>query len=240
MRRSIFILFLLTSFARLNGQDNVNSRKYYSPYFKPDVLPFADNISFGQDYYDNFVYYHIAGDSLNFIKNDSTNFNLKVDTTIIVEIEESYTKANSFGRFIEYPKSITWYENDKYKQIERNNDIKVTFCAYNVKIINKQNYKQNILMVAGTGLRLIQEFLDSTGNWKSIEELTSLGCGMDSGWLTIKPGQEVLTRIYVYKGDYKTLLRAKLYVSNEKVIYSEPFSGSINSKMFSLKDQFLN
>jgi hypothetical protein len=231
MRQYIFILFLFISSARISGQGNFNCHKYYSPYNKPDVLPFADNIFFTQDYYDNFLYYHSLSDSLNNIKSDSSNFFLIVDTSKIVTIEESFSKADTFGKFIEYPKSISWYENGKYKQIERNTNVNATFCAYNVKILNNQNYNQNILLVAGTGLRLIQEFLDSNGNWKSIEEVTSLDCGMDSGWFTIKPGQEVITRIHAYRGDYKTLLRVKLFVGNAKVIYSEPFSGSINSKL---------
>lgn len=74
---------------------------------------------------------------------------------------------------------------------------------------------------------MIQEALDSNGQWKPIEYWQFSDCGNSYGGVALRPDYYLMTKIVKYKGTYETLLRLKL-INHDEIIYSKPFKGSIN------------
>ena len=88
-------------------------------------------------------------------------------------------------------------------------------------------------------LFIIQEALDLDGKWKPIEYHDyEAVCGNSYGTQFLIPGFSIITKIYVYNGDFQTKLRVKL-MTNNQVYYSNEFIGSINRGQFIIPLRYL-
>lgn len=92
------------------------------------------------------------------------------------------------------------------------------------------------LNIQNDELFIVQEAIDTFGNWRPIEQWNQNYFGANYSNITLDPKQVAIAKIYKYSGDFKTLLRIKLR-TGDKVIYSEPFEGSINTAQFGLIDK---
>ncbi len=77
-------------------------------------------------------------------------------------------------------------------------------------------------------LIMIQEAKDENGEWKPIEFWIPSGCGNSYfNPLELAPNEFAKVAIVKYSGRFQTELRLKFKYSSE-IMYSQPFSGSIN------------
>ena len=76
---------------------------------------------------------------------------------------------------------------------------------------------------------------DRNGNWKEIEKYRTEAYGMAWGWKKLYPNEMLVTSVLKYKGNFKTIARLKL--DNGQVIYSQPYSTSVNPDLLSDKVQ---
>ncbi|MCB9195074.1 MAG: hypothetical protein H6600_09450 [Flavobacteriales bacterium] len=91
-------------------------------------------------------------------------------------------------------------------------------------------------------LIMIQEAQNEKGEWKPIEYWVPSGCGNSYfDPLELKPNHFAKVAIVKYSGSFKTQLRLKLRYSRKcKVLYSEPFRGSIEPSQFELMKDEVN
>jgi hypothetical protein len=71
------------------------------------------------------------------------------------------------------------------------------------------------------------EAIDDNGDWKIIERRIPAGCGNEMTYISILPGDIVISSVIKYSGGFETMLRLKL-----DGVYSKPFKGSINKSQF--------
>lgn len=76
-------------------------------------------------------------------------------------------------------------------------------------------------------IMIIQEALDTNGQWKPIEVWQFNTCGNSYAGVILQPNYYLMIKTIKYKGTYETLLRLKMMNKNE-IVYSKPFRGSIN------------
>jgi hypothetical protein len=106
-----------------------------------------------------------------------------------------------------------------------------TVHAYPVYIVNSTD---SIIVVTNEMhlLKLIQEAKDPDNNWKPVEHYDYLnGDFRFSTPVILYPGHFIMTKIFKYSGNYKTMIRLKFRNGNT-IIYSDPFFGSINKEQF--------
>jgi hypothetical protein len=76
-------------------------------------------------------------------------------------------------------------------------------------------------------ISLIMEAIDSSGNWKPIQEEFIYFCSVGVGSFILPPNECVLTLAPIFKGNYKTKLRLTLGENHSKT-----FNGFINYSQF--------
>lgn len=77
----------------------------------------------------------------------------------------------------------------------------------------------------------VQQALDSSGTWVSIEHFTHSDCGNSYSFARLKKNESYLFKIAKYTGNYPTKLRLKILI-DDLVYYSNEFNGSINYEQF--------
>lgn len=82
----------------------------------------------------------------------------------------------------------------------------------------------------GNILPVIMEAMDSTGNWRPIQERFFYMCGNGVGTIILPPKEIVLTFAPIFKGDYKTELRIAIGEN-----HSLPYKGSIHYRQVKSK-----
>lgn len=80
-------------------------------------------------------------------------------------------------------------------------------------------------------LVLIQEAVDSLGNWQPIEYFIHSTCGVSYTPQTLVPNEQLMALIAKYEGEYRTRLRVKVVVDGV-VRCSNEFWGSVNYNQF--------
>ena len=105
--------------------------------------------------------------------------------------------------------------------------------VYNESARTKWLYVQDSHIIA------IQEAFDSDYTWRPIQIWYSAFCGNSYYRIPLKPRQYLLFKIPLYKGDYYTDIRLKLY-SNDVVYYSNEYKAWINYKQFDLPKKLMN
>ena len=235
------------SFVKLPDSLN-SSTKYYSPSFRPICKPsFWGILTIGQpfDSLDLEPYYKIQPpykleDTIK--KHYSKNEGLSVvfDTLQEADCKEYVFYSKKKKKY--YPANrISFYENGQLKSIKAASFTEIAFKGIPVYIINLTNVEITVKHPKYR-LELVQEALDKDNEWKRIETVFKAPKAASSSMTvhTLKPGQFILTTIYKYKGDFKTQLRLKL-ISGDKLYYSQPFNGTINSsQIMATKDFELN
>ncbi len=89
---------------------------------------------------------------------------------------------------------------------------------------------------ADSRLGIIREALDTEGNWKPIEYLTSSSCGNSFHHVFLPPDHYWSFAAPVYEGPFDTTMRFVLYFDYEvDPIYSNSFPGSIYPEQFSIE-----
>lgn len=87
---------------------------------------------------------------------------------------------------------------------------------------------------------------DGQGLWKDIEYMPQTFCGNSYHPLPLEPGAHWKFVLPDYEGVFNTLLRVELRYPDpadrrkEKVLYSQPFRGSINLSQFSVKQPYFS
>lgn len=85
---------------------------------------------------------------------------------------------------------------------------------------------------------------DEKGQWKDIQYMPETFCGNSYHWLPLEPGAYWKFVVPDYEGAFNTLLRVELKYpdpanrSKEKILYSQPFRGSINLSQFTVKEPY--
>lgn len=98
------------------------------------------------------------------------------------------------------------------------------------------NYSEDTISITSyfvRGLFLIQEALDTNQNWQPIEAYNvGMSCPVgEVDEFKIMPNEYLNIYVARYCGEFKTKLRLKL-VTNNSIIYSQEFDGSINLSQF--------
>jgi len=128
-------------------------------------------------------------------------------------------------------KSNLNFQNDTTNEIslilEKSND-----SLHSIYVINNKNDSQNIRK-QDWHLYLIQEAIDTDGEWSPIEYWQYSSCG--NSYLSDKIDSDQILKVksIAYNGNYKTLIRFKLLHMN-KVYYSNSIDGFIDLNQFSI------
>ena len=162
-------------------------------------------------------------------KSDQKGFVILVDTQQNVDCNEYFFWIEKDKKY--YPEAkVEYYEDGKHKVFDAKKTGQVAFSGFPVYLINLTDTTIK-LTHRKYSVPLIQEALDTDGRWKPIETLFKLPAGVVMtnyyGLTVLKPGEMIVSGIYNYRGQYKTMLRVKILI-NGKTYYSEPFQGSIN------------
>ncbi|WP_420552843.1 hypothetical protein [Tenacibaculum aiptasiae] len=102
--------------------------------------------------------------------------------------------------------------------------------AYPIFIRNKSKDTIKIEHQDGA-IILIQEAKNKQGNWKPIEKWLYSFCGNSYGDYYLGKNDILVIKKAHYQGSFKTDIRLKIKTNN-KIIYSKPFKGSINPEQF--------
>lgn len=81
-------------------------------------------------------------------------------------------------------------------------------------------------------LWIYQEAQDQKGNWKPIENLPASSCGNSYFTWSVCARDSVVFPVPQYKGSFKTMLRFKLLIDNDRYILSNVYPGSISKNQF--------
>ncbi|AZQ60795.1 hypothetical protein EI427_00780 [Flammeovirga pectinis] len=108
--------------------------------------------------------------------------------------------------------------------------------GYRVWVANLTDSLLHIELQDGESMA-IQEAQDENGNWRPIEYWVNSWCGNSYYFYTMIPNQYAYFNIPVYKGDFKTKLRLKIK-NSDTILYSPPFSGSIDLNQFKEPEKF--
>jgi hypothetical protein len=105
-----------------------------------------------------------------------------------------------------------------------------------VFIVNQTNTAKLIVSNCNS-LYIIQEALDTDGQWKPIEYYNEEDWG--GSYFELKPGYYIMTQVFKYSGPYNTKLRLK-FTNGDNEYYSKEFVGSINPKQFNYSGLYKN
>jgi len=216
---------------------------YYSPKYLTNPINFIKTIQKLGDkanlidttnYYEYFIEDHRVSDPINKSIKNRKGLSIYVDTTreISVDIAEwGVPPLFFFGPPDDenHPKSKTEKLIDsvdnavRFELWESNKKLVRGFPVY---IFNPTNNAVRLKHQDGR-VMMIQEALDSNGQWKPIEYWQFSDCGNSYGGVILRPNYYLMTKAVKYKGPFETLLRLKL-INKDVIIYSKPFKGSIN------------
>ena len=84
-------------------------------------------------------------------------------------------------------------------------------------------------------LFIIQEAKNKKGEWKQIEYWVYATCGNSYAYTSLGPNDIVVLKKMKYQGSFETEMRLKLRTNN-RLVYSKPFKGSINIEQFDLEN----
>jgi hypothetical protein len=212
------------------------STKFYSPSNQPYTKsPFWGIISLGQSF-DSLLTWPVRSSAYQYEKERVNAFKKSEENGLVLIVDTSQS-VDCYEYIFWVKKEKQFYPDNRITFIE--NDIRTSISAKEIGQILFKGHPVYILNVSDTIMRLkhrrhnlpiIQEALDRDGQWKDIELLFKFPTGTivsDVGFSPLGPGQMLVTSLYQYKGDFQTLLRAKIIVDG-KIFRSAPFKGSIN------------
>ena len=83
-----------------------------------------------------------------------------------------------------------------------------------------------------TSIPIIQQAKNMKGEWQDIENFYKTSTIKKSHYLVLAPGEFQVFASPVFKGSFKTVLRFKLELFDNKVVYSNQYNGYINPGQF--------
>jgi len=102
--------------------------------------------------------------------------------------------------------------------------------SYLLFIKNTSFYELGVLL--HPKLAIILEGKTAKGDWRPIEySEIDFECGVGKWYVYLQPSHYIVTKIPVYSGSFKTLVRCKLYI-NGKIFYSNEINMKISEKQF--------
>ena len=181
--------------------------------------------------------------------NDTTTKTLNIDymnrahcyASSVIQNEEysGWGRSNNLSRHVGGNEKIAGlYMNVNTSATEAING----YNQYALQVVN--NSKDTVSFNAqDSRLYLVIEALDKKGEWRPIEYSPNSWCGNSYHTVALAPGYEWRFKVPVYEGEFKTKLRASLRYINpksktvrrttdEKIVYSNEFDGSINLAQF--------
>ena len=161
--------------------------------------------------------------------------------------ESSHSKdnrVNVLSSTIEHQnlKNKSLYPSDELS-IRVDTKAKDTFAhnyqGYKVYVANTTS-KEALFSTTSGYISISVQALNKQGEWKDLEYshhlFTITDCGLPHGYVTLWPDKCIKFTIPVYEGGYSTKLRVAI-IKKEGVLYSDPFTGSINGGQFWRKNQ---
>jgi hypothetical protein len=126
------------------------------------------------------------------------------------------------------------FQNEKFIYLKVDTtDITVfadKYYGYKIYLVNGTDDTLNIPAQDGR-IKLIQQAINKDNEWKDTENFINSFCGNSYNNLQLLPNYYQIYAAPVSKGDFKTVLRYRLELS-DTTIYSEGYLGSINNQQF--------
>ncbi len=155
---------------------------------------------------------------------EPNNIEIRIDTTT------NYSISLNMLEPIKYKKDTI---NNQLIRIRKTDITHVSSTTF--YLINAQ--KRSILLSTMAGIPLIiQEAIDTNGNWRPIEYWQGSFCGNAYYPIKMPPMSYLTGGVVKYTGDFETKLRLKLK-DREKIFYSPIFKGKINLEQFELREE---
>lgn len=161
----------------------------------------------------------------------NSGFKICIDTTNELSEDKQFLLNRFFPLIIdsitnEVDNNSVWVANEIYRNLDS-----VFIKAYPVYLVNNSD-SSTLISNIDNRLTMIQEAKDKTGKWRPIE-YWQCGCQYSTETIILKPNFLISTKIYIYKGSFKTELRLKIK-NGTRILYSKPFIGTININQFNL------
>lgn len=216
---------------------------YYSPFQISTPINFIKTIQkFGSkadlldtiNDYEYFIDDHNLSDTTNKSVTNRKGISIFVDTTREVSVDLDEWGIPPF--FLDFPPDDEEHPKSKTQKLIDSVNFavrrelwmtnKTLVRGFPVYIYNPTKNPLRIEEQDGR-IMMIQEALDSNGQWRPIEAWQFSDCGNSYGGVVLRPDYYIMIKIVKYKGSYETLLRLKM-INKDEIIYSKPFRGSIN------------
>lgn len=171
------------------------------------------------------------GDTCKLFENDYNRW----DTTINRNTEQ---KGDGLQIMIDTQQFVTlkYDRDDDYFSLS--DTTQKYYKGYPCFIYNETNSIKWLLLQDGSVV-VTQEALDSNYRWKPIQIWEWPFCGNSNYKAFIKPMHYLVFKVPLYKGNYHTKLRLKIY-SRDAIYISAEYKGWINHKQFDLPEKLLN
>lgn len=161
-------------------------------------------------------------------------FDVFIDTSQTLSIENYWDNSKAV---VELEKGFNGYEEnyelEKQFLSKYHSETKNFVQAYPLFVFNRTDSIVEIDLKEGR-LIMIQEAKNEKNEWLPIEyNETYIICGNSMNYKNILPNYYVLSKVFKYKGAFKTKLRVKLYAHN-KIYYSNEIEGTINLEQFEI------
>jgi len=101
----------------------------------------------------------------------------------------------------------------------------------NKLIIQNNTDSITFVLIEDRQLILVQEALDTNGNWTPVEYFVHSDCGNSYSVFRIPPKHSYEMKIAQYCGDFKTKIRVRISL-NHKMYFSNEFEGYVNLDQF--------
>jgi hypothetical protein len=101
-----------------------------------------------------------------------------------------------------------------------------------VRLVNNGEHEVTI-PASDSRIAILQEAMDSNGEWNEIEYLPRSWCGSSYHNVYLMPGNFWSFNAPKYSGPQKTSLRFKLTLSENEILYTESYAGGIHPAQFS-------
>jgi hypothetical protein len=191
-------------------------------------LTLMNIISYGQMIEGDYPFQLI--DSMIF-KNDNNLF--QIDTTIKPNNFISTSESN-YGLGLQVHKDKSDYYLKRIKEIHsetNNRDFIAGITNYSSDTI--------LIPIQDNSVISILEAIDKNGFWRPIQFWPISGCGNSYYSESILPNQTLLITVKKDFGDFSTRMRLRLH-GTDTILISQEFSGSIDKKMFKIKDNIVH
>ena len=155
------------------------------------------------------------------------------DSTVNRMVEQ---RADGLQLLVDTSQNVTIKYDKEFADYVYGDSTQLSFKGYPVFVYNETS-SIKWLMAQDGEVMAIQEAMDSSYNWRPIEIWPWSWCGNSFYRTYIKPNHYLLFKMPIYKGDFYTDMRLKVY-SRDVIIYSNEYKGWISYSQFNLPKKF--